>query len=441
MLPIVAIVGKPNTGKSTIFNRLLGKRRAIESDVAGTTRDKLMSKASFHDREVYLVDTGGISFGEEDDIEENVREQARMAIDGADVILFVVDGQKYLTTEDFHVADILRKSGKPVILVANKCDNLDIENRKYNLYELGFGDAVAVAALHKIGLDELMDFVEDELDDLGLKHIAAIDDAPEDTIKVSLLGKPNVGKSSILNALVGREEAIVSDTPGTTRDCVDVHLKHEEREFMISDTAGMRKPGKWGKGTIERFSVLRSLRAIEDCDIAVLVLDYTEGITKQDLHVCSEILDQGKGLVLAVNKIDLMENADKNKAWFISKAQRDFDFLPWAPLVFVSAVEDVGLKDMLSVVIEANDERKRQIPQGELNIWLEDAIANHEPKGTKYGQRNTIERVRQDGIDPPSFTIRTRFPDKVHFSYRRYLENRLRERFGFRGTAVRLRYK
>ena len=209
MLPIVAIVGKPNTGKSTLFNRLLGKRRAIESETAGTTRDKLMARAHLHDNEVYLVDTGGIAFGEVGDIEEDMRKQAELAISGADVILFVLDGQKMLTTEDFHVADILRKSGKPVILVANKCDNLDIENRKYNLYELGFGDAVAVSALHKSGIDGLIDFVEDALDDLGVKKIAAIEDAPEGTIKMSFLGKPNVGKSSLLNALTGEETAIV----------------------------------------------------------------------------------------------------------------------------------------------------------------------------------------------------------------------------------------
>ncbi|MBU1018581.1 MAG: ribosome biogenesis GTPase Der [Patescibacteria group bacterium] len=441
MLPIVAIVGKPNTGKSTLFNRLLGKRRAIESKTAGTTRDRIMTKAHLHDNEVYLVDTGGITFEAEDGIEEDTRKQAEIAINGADVIVFVVDGQKVLTSEDFHVADLLRKSGKPTVLVANKLDNLDMMDRKYNLYELGFGDAVAVSALHKTGMDELIDFIEDALDDLGIKKIAAIEDTPEGTIKMGLLGKPNVGKSSILNAIVGSEQAIVSATPGTTRDCVDMNFDHDGRQYVISDTAGIRRPGKLGKATIEKFSVLRSLRAIEDSDVVVLVLDYNEGVTNQDLHVCSEILEQGKGLVLAANKTDLMENKEKNTAWFISRAQKEFDFLPWAPLVFVSAKEGDGLKDLLSVVADAYDERKKQIPEGELNIWLEDAISKHEPKGSMYGQRNEIRGIRQDGIDPPSFVLKTKFPDRLHFSYKRYLENRLREKFGFKGTSVRLKYK
>jgi len=438
MLPIVAIVGKPNTGKSTIFNRLLGKRRAIESDVAGTTRDKLTSKAILHDHQVYLVDTGGIRMENEDDIEEDMQAQARIAIDGADVILFVVDGQKALSSEDFHVADILRKSGKHTILVANKCDNLDIENRKYNLYELGFGDAVAVSALHKIGLDELSDFIEADLVEQGFKPER--EEVDDNVIRVSFLGKPNVGKSSLLNTVLGKEEAIVSDVPGTTRDTVEAVFEHDDQEFCFVDTAGVRRRGKVAKG-IEKFSVLRSLQSIEDSDISVLVLDYKEGITSQDMHVASYILEQGNGLVIAVNKIDLMENTEEDRNRFIKHARYKFDFLPWAPLVFISALEGKGIDGLFDVIRDCSQERKKQISDTDLAIWLEQTVSKHTPKGTKYGKLNRINSIRQYGIQPPSFVIKTRFPDKVHFSYRRYLENKLREEFGFNATAIKIRFK
>ncbi len=438
MLPIVAIVGKPNTGKSTIFNRLVGKRKAIESGVAGTTRDKLMSKTKLHDRMVYLVDTGGISMAEADDIEEDVRSQAKLAIEGADVILFVVDGQKMLTTEDFHVADLLRKSGKKTILIANKCDNLDIENRIYNLYELGFGNAVAVSALHKVGLDEVKDLACDALDEQGI----VADEAEEDkeSINVSFLGKPNVGKSSLLNAILGRKEAIVSNVPGTTRDSLEAYYEKDGQSFCFVDTAGLRRRGKIGKG-IEKYSVLRSLGAIEESDVSVLVLDYSEGITKQDLHVASYILEQGNGLLIAVNKTDLMENIEEERYHFIGRARYEFDFLPWAPLVFLSAKTGKGVDGLLETILECNQERKKRITDSDLAVWLEETVAKHSPKGTKYGKLNQFKSIWQDGIEPPSFTIKTKFPDKIHFSYRRYLENRLREEFGFNGTAIRLRFK
>jgi len=439
MLPIVAIVGKPNTGKSTIFNRLLGKRRAIESDVAGTTRDKLMSKTTIGGEKMYLVDTGGIRMENEDDIEEDMLAQAHIAIDGADVILFVVDGQKPLSGEDFHVAEILRKSGKRTILVANKCDNPDIESRKYNLYELGFGDAVAVAALHKIGLDALSGMIVTVLEEDG-KTAPDEKEKDADVVRVSFLGKPNVGKSSLLNAILGKKESIVSDIPGTTRDTVEAYLKHGDKELCIVDTAGVRRRGKVAKG-IEKFSVLWSLQAIEDSDVSVLVLDYKEGITSQDMHVASYILEQGNGLIITVNKSDLMDNVQEDCNRFIKHARYKFDFLAWAPLVFVSALENKGTSELLDVIFDCNEERKRRITDTDLSIWLEKTVSDHTPKGTKYGQLNRIDSITQHGIQPPSFTIKTRFPDKVHFSYRRYLENRLREEFGFNGTAIRIRFK
>lgn len=438
MLPIVAIVGKPNTGKSTIFNKLLGKRMAIESEIAGTTRDKLMSRTKLHEYNVYLVDTGGITTGEGDDIEENVREQAKVAIDGADVIVFVVDGTKSLSSEDFHVVDILRRAGKPIILVANKCDNMDIENGIYNLYELGFGHAVAVSALHKVGMEHLKNAIEEEVAKLGFEKRLVVDDLK--TIRVSFLGTPNVGKSSLVNAILGRKEVIVSEVPGTTRDSVEVEMKHKDHRFVFIDTAGVRKSGKVEKG-IEKFSVLRSLRAIEDSDVSVLVLDYSKGIISQDMHISSEILERGKGLVLVVNKSDLMDDPKKNEDWFISTVLYRFDFLPWAPLVFTSAKNRKGVSGLLDVVANCYKEREKKISQSDLKLWLEQTIAKHEPAGSYHGRKNKILSIKQDDIKPPSFTIRTRYPDSVHFSYRRYLENRLREEFGFNGTTVRMRFR
>ncbi len=262
----------------------------------------------------------------------------------------------------------------------------------------------------------------------------------EDVIRVSFLGRPNVGKSSLLNAILGKEEAIVSDVPGTTRDSVEAYFTHGEQEMCIVDTAGVRRRGKVAKG-IEKFSVLRSLQSIEDSDVSVLVLDYKSGITSQDMHVASYIIEQGNGLVIAVNKIDLMEEKEEDRNRFIKHARYKFDFLPWAPLVFVSAIQRKGVDGLLDVIQECDKERKRRISDTDLMIWLEQTVSKHTPKGMKYGKFNKIERIHQDGTEPPSFTIKTRFPDKVHFSYRRYLENKLREEFGFNGTAVRIRFK
>src|SRR3989339_39009 len=438
MLPIVAIVGKPNTGKSTIFNKLLGKRVAIESEIAGTTRDKLMSKTILHEYHAYLVDTGGITTGDGDDIEENVREQAKVAIDGADVIVFVVDGTKNLSSEDFHVVDILRKAGKPIILVANKCDNIEIENGIYNLYELGFGHAVAVSALHKMGMDNLRSAIEEEIKTLGFEKSVPVDDLK--TIRVSFLGVPNVGKSSIVNAIMGKKEVIVSDIPGTTRDSVEVEMTYKDHKFIFVDTAGVRKSGKIEKG-LEKFSVLRSLRAIEDSDVTVLVLDYSKGIISQDMHLSSEIIERGNGLVLVVNKSDLMDDPKKNEDWFIGTVLYKFDFLSWAPLVFTSAKNRKGIKNLLDVIAGCYQEREKKIGASDLKLWLEETLAKHETAGSHHGRKKKNLFIKQKGIKPPTFTIRTRYPDSVHFSYKRYLENRLRERFGFNGTAVRIRFR
>ncbi|MFA6527932.1 MAG: ribosome biogenesis GTPase Der [Candidatus Gracilibacteria bacterium] len=438
MLPIVAIVGKPNTGKSTLFNKLLGQRRAIESEIAGTTRDRLMCKTRLNEYQAYLVDTGGITVAEGDSIEANVKEQAKIAIDGADIIVFVADGSKALSSEDFNVVDILRKSGKPIILVANKCDNQEIRDNVYSLSELGFGNAVPVSALHKFGLDSLVKYIEDEIEELGFDKNVPIDEFK--TIRVSFLGTPNVGKSSLINAILGRKEVIVSDVPGTTRDSVEVEMKYKEHRFVFVDTAGVRKSGKVEKG-IEKFSVLRSLRAIEDSDVTVLVLDYSKGIISQDMHISSEIIERGNGLVLVVNKSDLMDEPKKNEDWFISTVLYKFDFLPWAPLVFTSAKNKKGIGGLLDVVANCYNEREKKVSQSDLKFWLEETIAKHEPAGSYHGKKNKILSIKQDGIKPPSFTVRTRYPGSIHFSYKRYLENKLREKFGFNGTAIRIDFR
>ncbi|EKD48336.1 MAG: hypothetical protein ACD_65C00012G0007, partial [uncultured bacterium] len=286
-------------------------------------------------------------------------------------------------------------------------------------------------------LEHLQGCVEKDLKKLGFEE-GEKDDFEKGSVRVSILGRPNVGKSSLLNAILGRKEAIVSDIPGTTRDSVEVYFKRGDDKFIFIDTAGLRKKGKVEQG-IEKFSVLRSLRSIEESDVSVLVLDYLEDITSQDLHVASYILDRGKGLILVLNKVDLMNDPEEQKRHFIGRFRYEFDFLPWAPLVFVSAKNKTGVEPLLDVVLEAQKQRCRVIPEHELKIWLEEAVSAHELAAGVGKKKNKIMKIKQDTIKPPSFTLKVRYPDKVHFSYRRFLENKLREKFGFNGTAIRLR--
>lgn len=436
MLPVVAIVGRPNVGKSSLFNRLVGKRHAIESVVSGTTRDVISHRADFGARDVLLVDTGGLEIDSNGDIEADVQSQARAAITGADVVIFVVDVRTDLTAADFHAADILRKSGKACVMVANKCDHISsLEEKTYNFYELGFGEPVAISAIHGTGLDELRHFVSVKLDELGFDTEKS--EQKEKGIRISFVGRPNVGKSSLINGLFGKSKVIVSDTPGTTRDAVEVPFEYLGEQFVLIDTAGVRKRGKVEAG-IEKYSVMRSLQSLEDTDIAVLVLDSVDGVRAQDLHIAEFVLEEAKGLIIAVNKMDTFEDQDKMRHRLTVLLQKRMVFIPWAPVVFTSAKRGTNLMPILELAKKIYETRKLQISNEELKFWLDDTIEQHIPTGGKGIRRVEVLSVKQTGINPPAFVFNVRNPQNLHFSYVRYLENKLREKFGFNGTGIKV---
>jgi GTPase len=438
MLPVVAIVGRPNVGKSSLFNRLVGKRKAIESMVSGTTRDPISYRASLFDYEVLLVDTGGLELTTEGDIEEDVQSQARAAIEGADLIIFVVDVREDITSADFHAADLLRKSSKPSIMVANKCDHVSsLEEKTYNFYELGFGEPVAISAVHGTGLDVLRSAMEDQL---RKDKFEPVKTRKTKGIRLAFAGRPNVGKSSLINAMFGKKKVIVSDVPGTTRDSVEVPFQYADQDFVLVDTAGVRRRGKVEKG-IEKYSVMRSLQAVEDSDIVVLVIDGNEGVRAQDLHVCETVLNQSKGLILVVNKMDMFEDQEKGRYRLSCLLNKRMPFVPWAPVVFTSAKERMNLFPVLDLAISIQENRGVEIGAKELSFWLDDVTTKHVASGGRGFKRSEVVSVEQSGTHPPEFKFRVKFPDRLHFSYVRYIENRLREDFGFEGTAIKLDFQ
>lgn len=438
MIPVVAIVGRPNVGKSSLFNRLVGKRKAIESEIAGTTRDVVSQRITFLNQEMILVDTGGLELDAEGgSIEEDVQAQARAAIVGSDLVVLVLDVRQDPTSGDFHAVELLRKSGKPCIVVANKADNQpSLEERAFNFYELGFGEPIAVSAIHGTGIDLLHERVEQHLTELGFN---AVPEPKTDGLRLCFVGRPNVGKSSLVNALFGKEKVIVSEIPGTTRDAVEIPFEYEGAHFILVDTAGIRRRGRIDAG-IEKFSVMRSFQAIADSDVVVLVVDAEEGLKSQDLHVCEFVLQESKGLIVVVNKMDVFEDYEKNKDRIAHKLQHRMAFVPWAPVVFTSALERRNLFPILQLARSIGEERVRSLTPQEINIWLAEAVLQHSLAGGVAGQRTEVLRGKQVGIRPPRFVFEAKFPDRMHFSYRRYLENSLREHFGFEGTAVKISF-
>jgi len=442
MSAVIAIVGRPNVGKSTIFNRLIGKRQAIESGVPGTTRDRLYHMMEIDGYDCILVDTGGLEFSNTgDDIEDNVQEQSKIAIEGADVILFVIDIKSDLTSADFHAADILRKSKKTVILIANKCDNPTLTEQKYNLYELGFGEPVAVTAVHAAGFSELTGKIGDDLKKQGFKRTKRKEEN-ENIIKIAFLGRPNVGKSTMINGLLGEERVVTSKTPGTTRDSTEIPFEYNDNKFLLIDTAGLRRRGKIEKG-IEKFSMLRTLQSVELADICILLLDIEEGITNQDCHVSNYVLEQNKGLIIVVNKIDLFsgDEREEKENWMIAALRKKMAYIPWAPIVFTSAKKHKNIFKILELSEEIEKERKKVLKHEDLKIWLEDALTKHPPRGERGKRRFNVLDLKQTGENPPEITFYCNWPDIMHFSYGRYLENGLREKFGFNGTSLSLRFK
>lgn len=441
MSAVVAIVGRPNVGKSTLFNRLIGKRRAIESNVAGTTRDRIYDNVEIEGYSVMMVDTGGIETKTGSDIETNVQEQSKTAIEGADIIVFVVDVREELTAEDFHAATLLRKSKKPVILVANKCDNPKFEELRYNMFELGFGEPVAVTALHSFGIDELEGRIAEELEGLGYeKGEESVHD--ENRIRIAFLGRPNVGKSTMVNALFGKKMVVVSEVPGTTRDSTEIPFEYKDVPFTLIDTAGIRRRGKVEPG-IEKYSILRSMQSVEQADICVLLIDALEGVTQQDCHVSEYILEQRKGLILVVNKMDQFKEKERDdkEHMMVHELRESMAYLPWAPVIFGSGLERRNIFQILELAIQITEERKRVIPPQDLKVWLSQALRKHPPRGSRGKHRFNVLSVEQVDILPPTFVFYCEWPEIMHFSYGRYLENELRGQFGFTGTSVRLIFR
>jgi len=432
MLPLVSIIGKPNVGKSTLFNRLVGYRKAIVSPTPGTTRDRHYGQID--GRKPYLlVDTGGIESKTEGVIEENIVAQAKMAIDESELILFLIDAKEGMTREDHHVTELLRKSGKQIVLVASKCDSGKEDMTE--LLALGFKDLIRIASTHKIGIDDLKDLIKKKIPKVKLPDQSG----DEDKIRISMMGRPNVGKSSLINKLIGSEKLIVSEIQGTTIDSTDIDLEHEGQIFTLVDSAGIRRRGKIQRG-VEKYSFLHSLRASDRADVCVLMIDGEEGITSQDQHVVEYILKAHAGLILAVNKLDLMEKGEDERNKFLNYLRYKFDFIPWAPVVFISAKTGKNIDKILDLATEIKAEREKRIVTGKLNRWMEKIVLKHMPTGT--GRKlPKLYYMTQVDTNPPHFTLFVNKKDYFHFSYLRYLENQLRESFGFTGTSIRLDMK
>jgi len=436
--PIVAIVGRPNVGKSTLFNRLVGERRAIVEDVPGTTRDRVYGITDWAGIEFTVVDTAGLQDEEEiesssqADIARWTTQQARQAIEEADVILFMVDTKSGITAGDYEVADLLRRAEKPTILVANKAENVERREGAYEFYNLGLGDPYSISAYHGTGTGDLLDRIVEALPE-------AEEEVETEGPNIAIVGRPNVGKSRLLNSLLGQERAIVSDVPGTTRDSLDTQLIWAGQPLTLIDTAGIRRRGRIEQG-IERFSVLRSMRAIDRSDVVLLLMDATEGFTSQDLHIAGYVEEQKKGIVIVVNKWDLVEKDTKTMDDFREKAKEELVFLPYASVLFISAKYGQRVQQVLETALTVVEERQKRISTSVLNKVLRSAVAKHPPP-SKPGKWIKFYYATQVDVSPPTFVFFCNDPAAIHFSYRRYLENELRETCGFHGTPIRMSFR
>ena len=428
-IPTVALVGRPNVGKSTIFNKLVGEKISIIEDTPGVTRDRIYSEATYKDYKFNVIDTGGID-GSLEKFNDVIKMQAEIAIDESDLVLFVVDGKEGLTSNDFLVRDMLRNSGKKVIVVINKVDNKKSEENIYDFYELGFDTYLPVSGEHGIGFFELKDEI---VSNFQKKEYYAEDKR----LKFSVIGRPNVGKSSLINAMLNEERVIVSDVAGTTRDAIDTVMRYNDEEFVIIDTAGMRKKGRVYEA-IEKYSLLRSMKAIDRSDICLLVINAEEGIIEHDKHIAGYVLEKGKGLIIVVNKWDTVENPNKKE--YIKKVRGEFQFLSYVPIVFTSALTKKGIHTIMPEVLRVSENIKREIPTNVLNDVVTDAYMLNIPPSYK-GKRLKIYFTNQSGTKPPKFTFHVNNKGLVHFSYERYLENKLRENFELEGTPIILQFK
>ncbi len=428
---IVAVVGRPNVGKSTLFNKLIGERRAIVDDTPGVTRDRIYGECEWLRYKFMLIDTGGIETGSDDEILVHIREQAQLAIDMANVIVMVCDVKAGVTAADTEIATLLRKSGRTVLLCVNKCDATgEAPLELYDFYSLGLGEPYPVSSVHGHGTGDLLDAV--------CEHLEPFDENAEDTgeIKVAVIGKPNAGKSSLVNRILGEERMIVSDVSGTTRDAIDAPIENDYGKFVFIDTAGMRKKGNI-KNEVERYSVVRALAAVDRADVCVIMVDATEGCTEQDTKVAGYAHEQGKGCILAVNKWDLVEKDGKTMAAERKKYEQGFGFMTYAPIIFISAKTGQRIDRLFELIKYVDEQNSMRITTGMLNEVLARATARVQPPSDK-GKRLKIYYITQPSTRPPTFVTFVNSAELFHFSYKRYLENQLRETFGLEGTPIRI---
>ncbi|GAF65311.1 GTP-binding protein EngA [Bacillus sp. TS-2] len=427
--PVLAIVGRPNVGKSTIFNRIVGERVAIVEDMPGVTRDRIYSSGEWLNREFNLIDTGGIEIGDEPLLVQ-MREQAELAIKEADVIVFIVNGKEGITSADQEVAKLLFRSKKPVVLGVNKIDNPQMREELYEFYSLGIGEPYPISGAHGLGLGDLLDAVNDHFPP------EQTEDYDEETIRIALIGRPNVGKSSLVNAMLGEERVIVSNIPGTTRDAIDTPFEKDDDKYVLIDTAGMRKRGKVYEAT-EKYSVLRSLKAIERCNVVLVVINAEEGIIEQDKKIAGYAHEAGRAVIIVVNKWDTVVKDDKTMKNFEQKIRDEFLFLSYAPVLFLSAKTKQRLQFVLPTVNKVAENHELRVQTHILNDVIMDAVAMN-PTPTDKGKRLRISYVTQVTVAPPTFVFFVNEPELMHFSYQRFLENKLRATFEFEGTPIKI---
>ncbi len=431
MLPKVALIGRPNVGKSTLFNRIIGKRLSITDDEPGVTRDRIYSRATWLDKDFFLIDTGGIELSDAPFLEE-IRAQAEIAMEEADVIVFVCDTRQGLTDDDNYVGRMLHKTKKPVILCCNKVDDNRFKDDIYDFYALGFGDPVVCSSTHGIGVGDLLDLIVKSLP-------AKLDDEKDDSIHFCVIGRPNVGKSSLVNAILKEERDIVSNIEGTTRDTIDTKFQYKGKDFTIIDTAGLRKRGKIYEN-IEKYSVIRAIDAISRADVCVLVVDAERGLIEQDAHVGQYVQEANKPVIIAVNKWDTVEKDSKTMKKWEDDVKKVFSYLPYAPIIFISALENKRIDTLFPEIERAYDAYHRRIQTSVLNDIVMDAQAMFPPSEFKGGKLR-IYYVTQTGVEPPTFSLFVNDPSYLHFSYFRYLENQIRKNFDFYATPIKLEFR
>jgi GTPase len=462
MKPLVAIVGRPNVGKSAFFNRMIGERVAIVQDMPGTTRDRIYGDTDWSGRDFILIDTGGLELGSEipvgqvgldgqpGDIMKRVQAQAELAIEEADVIIFMVDAQAGITAADDEVADLLRRTQKPVILAVNKADNAKLRQDAVEFYTLGIGEPITLSSTQGTGTGDLLDLIVDMLP----AEEEESEEEEQEVTRIAIVGRPNVGKSSLLNAILGFQRSIVSDVPGTTRDAIDTEFEYKDKKLILIDTAGIRRRGRVGPG-VEKYSVLRSSRAIDRCDVALLLIDASEGLAAQDTHIAGEIQEKAKGVVVIVNKWDLaqVQRREEREGVFpnpddeIESAERyrkiiaeGLKFIPYAPIVFASAKTGYHVQSLLDSLLNISEMRFLRVPTSRLNEVVQEAVRRHNPTVFK-GKVMKIYYATQTRVNPPTFVFFVNDPQALHFSYERYLENQLRYAFSFKGTGIRLQFR